>query len=42
MLSSPTFLHGSEIWTIVAKDKFRNTAAETNFMRQNVKFLWRE
>ena len=39
-LALPVLLHGSETWTIKAKDARRITAAEMKYMRVTVGYIW--
>jgi len=39
-LALPVLLHGSETWTIKARDASRITAAEMKYMRRTAGYTW--
>jgi len=39
-LALPVWLHGSESWTIKARDTRRMTAAEMKYMRRTAGYTW--
>jgi len=39
-LALPVLLHGSETWTVIARDGRRITAAEMKYMRRTAGYIW--